>query len=355
MRQLVATTKVKDNYWQVIRGICILAVIMIHCPTGVPYGTESFEFKFWLIVRQLINFPVAIFIFLAGYFVDFGKCINNSYIFYLKRIKRLLIPFFIWSIIYSCISAVLTYYGKGMINFQHLFYNIIVGKAAPQLYFILVLLQLSLITPYLVKKIIQNSYVNYIFWLITPFYLIFVYLYNIKIGKQLPFYATWFPAWFIFYYVGLQIRAGNLKRLSDLLNNKLLLILAFLISVFEAFLLMSYTGNAAFSCSQVHFSCFFATLVMISLFNSHTDNHHRFLFLERIGNYSYGIFYVHYIFIVFIRRALKRADLDQFYLLYFITIFALAAVFSFLIVKYSNRFLQKNAYGNKVLGLLGFD
>lgn len=25
---------VKSRYWQAVRGICILAVIMIHCPVG---------------------------------------------------------------------------------------------------------------------------------------------------------------------------------------------------------------------------------------------------------------------------------------------------------------------------------
>ena len=54
----------KSQYWQVVRGICILAVIAIHC----PQGTDENLFT-WLGIRQLINFPVALFIFMAGYFV----------------------------------------------------------------------------------------------------------------------------------------------------------------------------------------------------------------------------------------------------------------------------------------------
>lgn len=27
----------KSQYWQMVRGICILAVIMIHCPSGQNY------------------------------------------------------------------------------------------------------------------------------------------------------------------------------------------------------------------------------------------------------------------------------------------------------------------------------
>lgn len=54
----------KSQYWQIIRGICILAVIMIHCPQ---------EKYIWLGIRQIINFPVALFIFMAGYFVNLQK------------------------------------------------------------------------------------------------------------------------------------------------------------------------------------------------------------------------------------------------------------------------------------------
>ena len=58
----------KSQYWQVVRGICILAVIAIHC----PQGTDGDLFT-WLGIRQLIDFPVALFIFMAGYFVKPGK------------------------------------------------------------------------------------------------------------------------------------------------------------------------------------------------------------------------------------------------------------------------------------------
>lgn len=56
----------KNQYWQMIRGVCILAVVMIHCPQGAV-GEDRIV---WLITRQLINFPVATFIFMAGYFVN---------------------------------------------------------------------------------------------------------------------------------------------------------------------------------------------------------------------------------------------------------------------------------------------
>ena len=63
----------KIQFWQSIRGICILAVIMIHC----PQGENGLNQNTWLGIRQIINFPVALFIFMAGYFVNPLKVDKN--------------------------------------------------------------------------------------------------------------------------------------------------------------------------------------------------------------------------------------------------------------------------------------
>ena len=59
----------KSQYWQVVRGICILAVIAIHC----PQGTDGIDSYIWYGIRNIINFPVALFVFMAGYFVKMDK------------------------------------------------------------------------------------------------------------------------------------------------------------------------------------------------------------------------------------------------------------------------------------------
>lgn len=75
--------KEKDTYWQSIRGICILAVIMIHCPTGQGYTPDIYNT--WIVLRQIINFPVVLFIFLSGYFTNIDKIKENSKKYLIKR------------------------------------------------------------------------------------------------------------------------------------------------------------------------------------------------------------------------------------------------------------------------------
>src|SRR5665647_1477794 len=96
-------TKTKEPFWQIIRGICIVFVVLIHCKSGIGYEKtpiDSWNFDYWIIMRQFINFPVAIFIFLAGYFVNIEKVKESSRSFIRNRIVRLLIPFLIWSTFY---------------------------------------------------------------------------------------------------------------------------------------------------------------------------------------------------------------------------------------------------------------
>lgn len=354
MNELTIPKKPKDNYWQIIRGLCILAVIMIHCPTGVSYGIDGFEFKVWLTVRQFINFAVPIFFFMAGYFVNAKKCINNTKLFFLDRGRRLLVPFFVWSAFYTSVYTMTHIWKYGIVNWWHLIFIFLTGKSAPQLYFVLVLIQLSLLTPYLLKIINRNTFISRILWLITPCYLLFVYTYVIKIGKLPPLYATLFPAWFIFYYLGLQTKMEKIKPLITLLNKKSLLVFSLVASAFEAFLLINYTGNVSFSCSALHFCNLILVFVLIAIFNLHKNMKIKIRLLEGIGNFSYGIFYIHWLFITLVRACLNRTGLSQFYLLYFSVIFITTLILSFLFVKYSKKFMGKTDFGNAFLHMIGF-
>lgn len=71
MRESLTTEK--DIRWQIARGIAILCVILIHCPNAIHASKDSVDFNSWLILRQFINFPVALFFFIAGKFMNYEK------------------------------------------------------------------------------------------------------------------------------------------------------------------------------------------------------------------------------------------------------------------------------------------
>lgn len=83
-------------YWNAVRGLCIILVIFIH--VTIPLyadGTVRWE---WYFLRRITAFPVAVFFFMAGYFAHFDKINNKQYLW--SKIKRVLIPYLIFSTIY---------------------------------------------------------------------------------------------------------------------------------------------------------------------------------------------------------------------------------------------------------------
>lgn len=77
---MVIKIKNKIDYYQFIRGLLIVLVVLIHSKTGISYegGELSWNFDYWLLLRSSINFPVAIFIYLfIRVFYKSSKC-NGS-------------------------------------------------------------------------------------------------------------------------------------------------------------------------------------------------------------------------------------------------------------------------------------
>lgn len=70
-------TVIYREYWQSIRGICILAVVLIHSLGGFGYSV-GYDTEF-VILRQVINFAVATFVFMSGYFVPVEKICNTDF------------------------------------------------------------------------------------------------------------------------------------------------------------------------------------------------------------------------------------------------------------------------------------
>ena len=75
-------TKQRDPYFQTIRGICMCTVILIHCQDkGHSVASEYYQ----IVLRQIINFAVATFVFMAGYFAHPYKMNGGGY---LNRLKK---------------------------------------------------------------------------------------------------------------------------------------------------------------------------------------------------------------------------------------------------------------------------
>lgn len=334
--------KEKREYWQSIRGICILAVVLIHSLGGFNYST-GYGTEF-VVLRKIINFAVATFVFMAGYFVNVDALSDKEFScknWIIYRGGRLCIPFVIWSLLYSGLDLLKTVHNGKEIHWLGFIYRFVVGKSATPFYYIVVLMQLTILTPWLVKTVKKDN--GKILWLITPAYLLYVYVWNITTGTPPRLYETFFPAWFGFYYLGIYVRCGQKFRC-----NEVAVVGAFILSCIEALGLRKVGLDIGFYTSQITIGSFLYSVAVIGwLLKKSEENSGHNRLLAMVGDCSYGIFYIHMAVIMIIGRFIKCEN----WYAYWIVRFALTAFISVAIVYTGQMILMRC---KKILRYIGF-
>lgn len=249
----------------------------------------------------------------------------------------------IWSLLYSGLSVLKVVYSGNEIKWLGFIYRFIVGKSAIPFYYIVVLMQLTVITPWLVKIVKQNGIISRILWLVTPVYLGYLYTWNYIVGASPRLYETLFSAWFGFYYLGIQIRCGwKLKCNGYAVASTLLL------SGVEAVGLRAAGLDIGFYTSQITVGSFLYSVAVIGWFLKKSEISRRsYRLLSKIGDCSYGIFYIHMAVLMIVDRIIKCEN----WYAYWILRFVLTASVSYIIV-YIGQMILKNH--KKLLRYIGF-
>lgn len=338
--------KNKNNFFQVVRAICICAVILIHLKAG---SDASNSYDYWIVFRRIVNFAVPIFFFMSGYFVNIESVKENPFAFVRKRCTRLIIPLFIWGVLYGLIS-------KDVSIKMPL--KAILGLTAAHLYYIVVLVQLILLTPILLK-LLENKrkYINALSLLISPLYLCVLYISNIVFDFNMPYYYNYgFWAWIIFYHLGIMLKKEQCF-IDKISLSKLCLfsILTLFISIVEGLTLSDFfisKGHAPFlSYTQLSFGSFLYSISLIMIIvkihkkvTVGTNN-----FLVSIGNYSFGIYFVHMAFVILLGKFIFDPTNLFEYICYQLVSFTFIISLSYLFIRLGCRI-----FGERISRHLGF-
>ena len=266
-----------------LRGMAIIAVVMIH---ATPAG------QWQIFCKPFINFAVAAFIFLSGYLT---KTDNDNWLkFYTRRISRVLVPYIIWTVIYSIPDI----RSAGM---SALVKNLLCANATTTLYYIFVYIQFVLLTP-LLGKLAKSPY-RHLGWLIAPLSVIlFKYIPvfgGIEQGKHIQLF--WNDAclgWFTFYYLGLILGNRIIDRKFNVRNLAILYCASLLLQVAEGYLW--YKTDPAGCGSQLKLSSILSSSIFILLIYGvllNRNHQPKSRLLCMIGDYSFGIYLVHMMFL----------------------------------------------------------
>lgn len=249
----------------------------------------------------------------------------------------------IWSLLYSGLELLKTVHSGNEIHWFGFVYRFIVGKSATPFYYIVVLVLLTVITPWLVKIIKQNGIISRILWVVTPVYLVYLYTWNYIVGASPRLYETLFPAWFGFYYLGIQVRCG-----WKLKGNGYVVAAALLLSCVEAVGLRAAGLDIGFYVSQITVGSFLYSVTIIGWLLKKSENNRRGCrLLSKIGDCSYGIFYIHMAVLMIVGRIIECENWYAYWALRFV----LTSFISYIVVHLAQMTLKNH---KKLLRYIGF-
>lgn len=250
---------------------------------SILYGGGNID----VIIRPFINFAVAMFIFLSGYLTKIEDKNLTIDVFNKKRILRVIIPYIIWSIIYTIAYS----------DYRKFFIKILTGTSCGIYYYILVYIQLVLITPFVIK-LVKSKYKN-IGFTITPVFMLIYYLIVIILKKEIPFpiNANNFAIWFIYYYLGITL--GNNQIIIKNMNNiKIVVVISLVLQIFEG-ILWDKLGYYGMATTQLKFTSMISNILILLLTFFWLSNGKEIEekswknYLIEIGGMSFGIYLSH--------------------------------------------------------------
>jgi peptidoglycan/LPS O-acetylase OafA/YrhL len=150
----MSVTRNKPNIVEIgiVRAIAIIAVVLIHVTATpsyvVPWG--SLSAPFYLLANGLSMFAVPLFLMLSGLVLSYRYhddwSMGQAFAFYKKRIKFIVIPYLVWSLIYYLYNRFASgmAFGFDLGAFAEL---LIWGDANYHLYFMAIIIQLYVVFP----------------------------------------------------------------------------------------------------------------------------------------------------------------------------------------------------------------
>lgn len=163
------------------------------------------------------------------------------------------------------------------------------------LYFLFVLIQLKLITSWLVKRVTSASWTwkTDILLFVTPLFLLLLNAVRLYTGseKGVGLLSHFFPAWFIYYYIGLICKFRNVTPRPSYMVLSLLVTLV--ISTLVAFSILEVSPNVKITYTQAKLTSMAYALCLILLLYSIRDVNIPRNILCRFGEMSFGIYILH--------------------------------------------------------------
>lgn len=305
----------KDNKWQIIRGISVIFVILIHVQTAAPYRSGSFDHISWVVLRQIINCAVPLFFFMSGFFTkeEYFRDGKSMIAYWKTKGLRLIVPFLIWSFVYSIVGIITSGSALSFGMAAKWAAKMLSGQAEQQLYFVFVLIQLKLLTPLLIR-VRRSAAAKAVTGIIFALWIGAYYISRLGIVRLPDFFSfkIVFLSWMPYYILGMAARERrNAAPRPKTAVLAALTLAAFMLALCEDFFWYKEGMDVSFQVSQMKLTNYaYGVLACLTAFaavrgSKKAASGPLSRALTALGNDSYGIFYVHCLFVPAVDRLLS--------------------------------------------------
>ncbi len=269
-------------------------------PTFEQIG--SWSYYFLLVMRQLAVFCVPAFLFSTGYFVAYAARGNQSQLTWKVTIRRtvnILIPYMLWSLIWFAFD----FWGGSVYTLPEYAKRLILGAANNTYFYVIVVVQLYLLSPFLVpfiKKFWKISLVGATVILLLSLGLRYENTFGVEVVSPIRYlFSLWFISnWLVYFVLGVVVSFHQTEFTRWILKYKWWLLAATVmmgaLSILEAdlgfrFIKADWIGPHTVS------SVFYVTAFVLS-FLAFQDFKVPFTkFFTTLGHDIYGIYLTHWI------------------------------------------------------------
>lgn len=344
------------------RAFAAMSVVGIHV-TSTPIGImekSSLLFQFFFILNRLITYSVPLFLIISA-MLEAIQVRNKERInfkeFYIKKIKRVAVPYLVWSILYLFFYIfVMKYYPANTLLSLQLFDFLVLGKSAYHLYFLIILIQFYLVFPLVLKlRNIRSEY--YIPVIVANYFLQIGF--NYWIGKAIfPVFPSIVNTYFWYFFILNSAFLIGLIYPKPLLKNNgfrigvTLLGLASGIYYVYISLQMELQRNviSTFHLPSWYLYTFIISFVFLAVFPKVIKEQSLSgRFLKEISRHSYGIYFIHPLILTlhtdFILSKMQAPD-SKLYAIIIFVLYLWVLLFSYLV----SKLLAKSKYFRWMLG-----
>ena len=317
--------EIKELYY--IRAIAAMGILILHATAGFAIYSEFGSKAMYLAVflNQFFRFGSPIFMMVSGLVLFYNYRSMDEFDtkkFYTKKVKFILVPYIIWSIIYFFYPHIAQNVPLTAERLRGFWRAILLGEAYSHLYFIFLIFQFYIVLPllikYLTKPMEESPFKVFIFFLIFQgSILIYSYYFKnpnatgiIRIFNRYHWKSLF--SW-SFYFIAGGLIGIHYEKVVDFIENNIKkiffgYIISMLLYVGHVYYIILSNGNrdlySKFGSIRPHTMIYaiFTMPVLIWLTRKMVGKYDA---LKNFGTYSFGVYFSHPLILGEILRNLR--------------------------------------------------